>query len=327
MKNFFQQKTVSNEQQIKLPKSFKGILITLSVIVLAAVLFFNSYYSLAVNQQAVITTLGKPTAVLESGPHFKIPFIQSKTILSKEIVGLAIGYNPSDNATIIEESQMITQDMNILFVDFYIEYRIADPVSYVYSSQDPFAILKNLAQNCIRDTVAMYVVDDVITSGKQAIQAEVREKLTTKLKQHDIGIQLINVTIQDAEPPTKDVVAAFKAVETAKQQAETAINNANKYANEVMPAAQAEADKIIKEAEATKQSRINEAEGQVARFNEMYEEYRKFPSITKNRIFFETMQDVLPNLKVIIDSGDGTNTLIPADLLTTKGGVVSDENN
>ena len=127
-----------------------------------------------------------------------------------------------------------------------------------------------------------------------------------KLESLDIGIQLVNITIQDAEPPTEEVVSAFKSVETAKQGKETALNNANKYRNEQIPNAQAQADKILQDAEAEKEGRINEAVGQVARFNAMYEEYVKYPTITKQRMFYETMEDVLPDLKVIIDGGEGS---------------------
>jgi regulator of protease activity HflC (stomatin/prohibitin superfamily) len=139
------------------------------------------------------------------------------------------------------------------------------------------------------------------------------------IENDDIGISLINITIQDAEPPTKEVMEAFKAVETAKQGKETAINNANKYRNEKIPAAEAQVDKILQDAEATKQERINEANGQVSRFNKMYDEYKKFPDVTKERMFYETMEEVLPNLKVIINSGNTTvQELLPIDSFTSE---------
>ena len=114
------------------------------------------------------------------------------------------------------------------------------------------------------------------------------------------------MTIQDAEPPTAEVLAAFKEVENAKQGAETAVNNANKYRSEQLPAAEAQADQVRQNAQAAKESRINEANGQVARFNEMYEEYVKYPAITKQRMYYEAMEDVLPGLRVIITDGSGT---------------------
>ena len=141
------------------------------------------------------------------------------------------------------------------------------------------------------------------------------------LEKQDIGVQLVNITIQDSEPPTAEVLEAFKAVETAKQGKETALNNANKYRNEQLPLAQAQADGVIKDAEATKTQRINEATAQVARFNAMYEEYIKNAEITRRRMFYETMEQLLPNMKVIIDNGDGsTSKLLPIEPLNGAEG-------
>ena len=136
------------------------------------------------------------------------------------------------------------------------------------------------------------------------------------VKEQDLGIQLVNITIQDSEPPTQEVMKAFKAVETAKQGKETALNNANKYRNEKLPEAEAEADQIIQDAEAQKKVRINEAEAEVARFNAMYEEYVKNPEITKKRMFYEAMEDVLPGMKIVIDNGDGVQKVLPLDSFT-----------
>ena len=131
---------------------------------------------------------------------------------------------------------------------------------------------------------------------------------------HDIGLSLINITIQDSEPPTQEVMEAFKAVETAKQGKETALNNAEKYRNEKIPEAEAQVDKIKQQAESTKQSRINEANAEVAKFNAMYEEYIKNPEVTKKRLFYETMEELLPDLKVVIDGSDGNMmTILPLD--------------
>ena len=127
----------------------------------------------------------------------------------------------------------------------------------------------------------------------------------TRMEQEDLGIQLVNLTIQDAEPPTAEVLAAFKDVENAKQGKDTALNNANKYRSEQIPKAEAQADQIYRQAEAAKEARINEATGQVARFNAMYEEYSKFPHITMQRMYYETMEELLPGLQVILTDESG----------------------
>ena len=220
---------------------------------------------------------------------------------------------------------MITADYNFIDVDFFVEYRIAEPVKYLYTSNQPEEILKSIAQSCIRTVIASYNVDDVLTTGKSEIQSRIREMILKQTEEQDLGIQLVNITIQDSEPPTQEVMKAFKAVETAKQGKETALNNANKYRNEKLPEAEAEADQIIQDAEAQKQVRINEAEAEVARFNAMYEEYSKNPEITKKRMFYETMENVLPGMKLVIDSGDGVQKILPLDSFDGTGSAGSNQ--
>lgn len=299
-------------------KSFKkpAVLIPLAVVILLLIsLFFNSFYELKEDEFAVITTLGKPSVVSASGLQFKLPLIQQKTIVSKATKGFPIGYDIRTGASIPAESVMITVDYNFVNVDFYVEYRVTDPVKYLYNSEDPVGILKMLCQSYIRDTIGLYKVDDVITTGKGEIQSAIKEKILKRLEEEDLGITLVNISIQDAEPPTNNVQEAFKAVETAKQQAETATNNANKYANEVLPAAQADADEVLQQAEAYKAARINEANGQASRFAKLYEEYSKYPEITRQRLFYETISDIFPDMKIVITGKDGSNisTVLPLD--------------
>lgn len=292
-------------------KNFKKSIGIFILIILAVVLVNGSYYTIQEEEQAVVCTMGKPKEVTTPGLHFKIPFVQTVTKVNTTIQGFHIGYG-SDGEE--QEAMMITSDYNFIHVDFYAEYRVTDPVAALYASAEPEQILRNIAQNCIRTTIGSYTVDSVLTTGKNEIQANIKQMILDKLDSYDIGIQLVNITIQDAEPPTEEVSAAFKEVETAKQGKETAINNANKYRNEQIPSAKAQVDRIKQDAEAQKQERINEANGQVARFNSMYEEYVKFPQVTKKRMFYETMETVLPDVKVVIDGGDGnTSTVLPLD--------------
>lgn len=305
----------------RLPK----ILIPVAVVViLAAVLFFNSFYELNEDEFAVITTFGKPSVVATPGLKLKLPVIQQKTIVSKATHGLTIGYDQYSNKSIDAESVMITVDYNFVNVDFYVEYRVTDPVKYLYRSEDPVGIMKMLCQSYIRDTIGLYNVDDVITTGKSEIQSAIKDKILARLEEEDLGIALVSITIQDAEPPTTEVQEAFKAVETAKQDAETAINNANKYANEVMPAAKADADEILQQAEAYKTAKVNEAEGQASRFSQLFEEYSKYPEITRQRLFYEKISDIFPGMKVVILGSDGStlSTVLPLDdfVSNTEGG-------
>lgn len=302
----------SDGRKIRKQPPLKGaaaILIGLFVLLIG----LNSYYVLNEDNYAVVTTLGNPTAVSQAGLHFKVPFIQNVQMVSKNITGMPIGYIPETGEYVDDESVMITKDFNFVNTNFYLEYMVSDPVKYLYASEEPEATLKMLAQSYIRDTVGVYNVDDVITTGKASIQSEIKEKLTNRIIAEDIGLALVNITIRDAFPPTTEVMNAFKNVENAKQGKETAINNANKDRNEKLPQAEAERDRILKSAEAEKQSRINEAEGQASRFEQMYAEYSKYPLITKQRMFYETMEELLPSLKVYIMDGGSTQKLLPLE--------------
>ncbi len=291
-----------------LSKKIRNIFIAAAVALVLVILACNAFYSINEQENAVVTTFGVPHTVSASGLHFKLPFVQQVQKVDMTIKGVAIGYDLDTGASINDESLMITSDFNFVNVDFFLEYRVTDPIQYLYASEEPALILKTLAQSYIRDTIGLYPVDDVITTGKNQIQSEIKEKLSDRLAKEEIGLQLVNITIQDAEPPTAEVLAAFKEVENAKQGADTAVNNANKYRSEQIPAAQAQADKVLQSAEAARESRINEANGQVARFNSMYEEYKKYPLITRQRMYYEAMEDVLPGLRVIITDEAG-NTM------------------
>lgn len=312
------------EKNIGIPKGKGGAAakIVLALVILA-VLAGNSYYSIQEEEQAVVCTFGSPKAVTTPGLHFKIPFIQTVTKVNTTIQGFNIGYRDGtdDDPTgdEIEDALMITSDYNFIYVDFYAEYRVTDPVKALYASENPALVLKNIAQNCIRTTIGSYSVDSVLTTGKNEIQSNIKQMILDKLETYDIGIQLVNITIQDATPPTAEVENAFKEVETAKQGKETALNNANKYRNEQIPNAEAESDKILQDAEAKKQERINEANGQAARFNSMYQEYAKYPEVTKKRMFYEAIEDVLPDVKVVIEGEGGkTTTMLPLDSFVTQ---------
>ena len=307
---------------VKKPKRSVQLPVKTAILLLAAVLLvavvLDSFYTLKEDQYAVITTFGKPTMVSSSGLKLKLPFIQHVTKVTKTIQGFPLGYRIGSNQSVDDESLMITYDYNFVNVDFYVEYRVTDPIKYLYSSREPVDILKMLCQSYIRDTIGLYNVDTVITTGKSEIQAAIKEKVMQRLEEEDIGLQLTNIRIQDAEPPTYEVQRAFTAVETAKQSADTTVNNAKKYANEVIPAAAADADQIIKSAEAYKASKINEASGQASRFAELFEEYQKYPLITKQRLFYEAMESILPSMKLyILDNDTGVQTALPLEQFAT----------
>ena len=316
-------------QPKKPKKNFSKHLKLVALCLLAAVLVLAAgtcFYTVDDKQQAVVTTFGKVTDVTDAGVHFKLPFgIQNVRKVDVNVYQkIELGYDTSNSGYNVKtnESAMITGDYNIVNVDFFVEYKISDPVQYLYSSNDPELILRNLIQSQVRNVVGSSTVDAVLTDGKENIQMQVKDLVSSILEEYDIGLSLVDVKIQDAEPPTVEVVEAFKAVETAKQKAETVINDAKAYQNAQLPKAQAEADKKIQNAEYLKQKRINEAVQQVAMFEAMYAEYAQNPGITRSRMYYETISQVLPDVKLYINSGNGNNvqTLLPLESLVTNDG-------
>ncbi|MBR3166285.1 MAG: FtsH protease activity modulator HflK [Lachnospiraceae bacterium] len=299
-----------------LPKILGAVIIILAL----GFIGLDGFYRVSEQENAVLTMFGKVIRTDTAGLYFKIPFIQQVNLVDMTTHGTGIGYSLDDGQNIdnTDDSIMITSDFNLLDIDFYLEYKVNDPIAYIYNSNAPEEVLRNLTIASIRSVVSDYTIDDAMTTGKGAIQSEVKERLQTQLSDKNIGLTVVNISIQDADPPTADVVKAFKAVENAKQGKDTALNNAKQYQNEQIPAAKAEADRIKQNAEAKKAARIAEAEGQAARFNQMYDQYKLNPLITKQRIFYETMEDILPGLKVIITDGQ-TQTLLPLENFAGAG--------
>ena len=316
------EKYTPNGKKVNLNGLGKKILIAAVVLVLA-VGIFSCFYTVDDKQQAVVTTFGKVSDITNAGLHFKLPFgIQQVQKVDVNVYQkIELGYDSNLNGGMTSktsESTMITGDYNIVNVDFFVEYKISDPVAYLYSSNNPEMILRNLIQSQVRNVVGSSEVDAVLTNGKENIQMQVKDLVTQILQEYDIGLTLVDVRIQDAEPPTQAVIEAFKNVETAKQTAEAVVNDAIAYKNAQLPKAQAEADKLLQNAQYLKQKRINEANQQVAMFNAMYKEYELNPAITRSRMYYETVSQVLPGVRVYINTGDGSNVemFLPLESLT-----------
>ena len=312
-------KVFNTPDPINLKKLGKMVLLG-ALILLLVVGILTSFYTVDDKQQAVVTTFGKVTDITGPGLHFMLPFgIQQAHMVDVNVYQkIELGYVSDGNGntkTVNDESVMITGDYNIVNVDFFVEYKISDPVQYLFSANDPALILKNLIQSQVRNVVGSSTVDAVLTDGKENIQLQVKELVTEILTDYDIGLTLIDVRIQDAEPPTLAVVEAFKAVETAKQNAEAVLNDAKAYQNAKLPEAEAKADKLLQNAQYLKQKRINEAIEAVAMFEAMYTEYAQNPSITRSRMYYEAISQILPGVKVYINTGDSNsmNMLLPLE--------------
>ena len=311
-------------KEFKVPKIKPAVLIAIALVAVIALASLSCFYTVDDKQQAVVTTFGKVTSITDAGFHFKLPFgIQQVEKVNVNVYQhIELGYRSSNNETVTDEASMITGDYNIVNVDFFIEYKISDPVRYLYASDDPTEILRNLIQSQVRNVVGSSAVDSVLTDGKENIQMQVKALVTEILNEYDIGLTVVDIKIQDAEPPTQDVIEAFKAVETAKQKAETVVNDAKAYQNAKLPDAQAQADKLIQNAEYLKQKRINEAVEQVAMFEAMYEEYARNPEITRSRMYYEAIQEILPGVKVYIDTSNtgSVDMMLPLESFVPNNG-------
>ena len=295
------------------------------LVLLVLILVFTSFYTVDDKQQAVVTTFGKVTDVTGPGLHLKWPFgIQQAHKVDVNVYQkIELGYRTgADGVAVTQtgESTMITGDYNIVNVDFFVEYKITNPEKYLFSSDEPELILRNLIQSQVRNVVGSASVDAVLTDGKENIQMQVKELVTQILSKYDIGLTLVEVRVQDSEPPTAAVVEAFKAVETAKQGAETVVNDAKAYQNAKIPEAEAQANQLLQNAEFLKKNRINDAVRQVAMFEAMYTEYALNPQITRARMYYEAIAQVLPEVTLYINTGDGSAIEMLLPLETIVGG-------
>ncbi len=303
-------------------KKIRNFVIIATVVLVLILASATCFYTVDDKQQAVVTTFGKVTEITDAGVHFKLPFgIQQVQKVDVNVYQkIELGYSSTDKDEYVvktSESTMITGDYNIVNVDFFVEYKISDPVQYLYSSNNPEMILRNLIQSQVRNVVGSSSVDAVLTDGKENIQMQVKELVTQILEVYDVGLTLVDVKIQDSEPPTQEVIEAFKAVETAKQRAETVVNDAKAYQNAELPSAQAQADQLIQNSEYLKQKRINEGVERVAMFRAMYEEYARNPQITRTRMYYEAISEILPGIKVYINTGsdEDVQMLLPLESL------------
>ena len=316
-------KKSGNNDFMQQMKKYGRIAVIVAVLLVLSIGIGTCFYTVDDKQQAVVTSFGKVTDITEAGVHFMLPFgIQQVEKVDVNVYQkIELGYVTNQNGTTTTktgESAMITGDYNIVNVDFFVEYKISDPVAYLYSSNDPELILRNLIQSQVRNVVGSSNVDSVLTDGKENIQMQVKELVAQILQEYEIGLTLVDVRIQDSEPPTVEVIEAFKSVETAKQQAEAVVNEAIAYQNAQLPNAQAKADQLISNAEYLKTKRINEAIQQVAMFSAMYEEYAQNPDITKSRMYYEAISEILPDVKLYINTAEDSSDvqmLLPLESL------------
>jgi membrane protease subunit HflK len=291
----------------------------LAVLVFLVVLLWTSYYTVAAESEGVVLRFGKFLKTVEPGLHFRLPLgidevtvVQTRRQLKLEFGFYTAGYTNPDQAprNPVEEKSMVTGDLNAALVEWVVQYRIDDPKEYLFDVRNPGQTLRDLSEACMREVIGDRTVDEVITIGRQDIEVAALSRMQDLAKRYRLGVRVDQVQLKNVNPPA-EVQASFNEVNKAQQDRENAINIANGDYNEAVPRARGEADQTIRGAEGYRFKRVNEAEGDVASFNAMLEQYVKAPEITRTRLYLETMGDVLPSVrsKIIVD--DAMKQLLP----------------
>jgi membrane protease subunit HflK len=289
---------------------------------------WTSYYTVPSDSVAIVQRFGKYLKEVPPGLHFKLPLgadiatiVPVKRQLKQEFgfstPGASDPYqSPRDGR---RETEMVTGDLNAALVEWVVQYRISEPVKFLFEVREPSATLRYVSESVMREVVGDRTVDEVITIGRQEIESEALIKMQALASKYAMGISIDQVQLKNINPPGP-VQESFNEVNQAQQEKERLINEARREYNKVIPLAEGEKDQRIREADGYRLKRINEAEGDVARFNALFAEYVKAPEVTRRRIYVETLQDVLPGIssKIIID--EQSRSILPLlNLDSTKG--------
>ncbi|HEX2147644.1 MAG TPA: FtsH protease activity modulator HflK [Pseudorhizobium sp.] len=298
----------------------RGIRIILIVCVLLAGFgVWSAFYTVPSDSVAVVQRFGKYFKEAQPGLNFKLPFgVDVATIVPvkrqlKQEFGFATPgatdpyQSPQDGS---EETQMVTGDLNAALVEWVVQYRISEPVKFLFDVREPSATLRAVSESIMREVVGDRTVDEVITIGRQEIEAEALIKMQELSTKYGMGISIDQVQLKNINPP-EPVQESFNEVNQAQQEKEKLINEARREYNKVIPLAEGEKDQRIREADGYRLKRINEAEGDVARFSALLTEYHKAPEVTRRRIYLETLQEVLPGIRSKIILDEQTQSILP----------------
>jgi len=311
------------DQEVEIPEFNFKIMPLLGAAL--ALWLFTGVYMVGPDEVGVVRTFGEYTRVAQSGLnyHFPYPIEQVNTPAVTEVKRIEIGFRTLRNGqyrTVEKESLMLTGDENIVDAEMIVQYKIKDPVSYLFNIVEPELTVRQAAEASLRTVVGRNKIDETLTTGKFAIQEGTKTQLQLILDKYESGIHIVAVQLQDVSPP-KEVIGAFKDVASAKEDKNRMVNQAEGYRNDVIPKARGEAEAMIRDAEGFKQARIKRSEGDAAKFTTILKEYRKAKSITQKRLYLETMEKVLPDIeKIIIPDKDSGNMLNLLNLNPAKGG-------
>ncbi len=310
------------DQEVQIPDfNFKVTPVIIGLIVLWLA---TGIYIVGPDEVGVVRTFGKFTRVVQSGLNWKFPAPIEVVNTPKvtEVKRIEIGFRTLKNGqyrTVEKESLMLTGDENIVDAEMIVQYKIKDPVAYLFKIVGPELTVREAAEASLRTVVGRNKIDETLTTGKFTIQEETKSQLQLILDKYNSGIHVVAVQLQDVSPP-KEVIGAFKDVASAKEDKNRMINQAEGYRNDVIPKARGEGEAMIRDAEGFKESRIKRAEGDAAKFTTILKEYRKAKSITEKRLYLETMEKVLPDIeKIIVPDKDSGNMLNLLNLNPGKG--------
>lgn len=307
------------------PKLFGGgigILVVLAVLVWLA----SGFYIVDASQRGVVLRFGSLKETTEPGLRWRLPY----PIESNELVNLTgvrtieVGYRGSERNKVLNESLMLTDDENIINIQFAVQYFLKDPVEYLFNNRSADDAVMQAAETSIREIVGKNKMDFVLYEGREQIATQAAKLMQDILDRYKTGILVSKVTMQNAQPP-EQVQAAFDDAVKAGQDRERQKNEGQAYANDVIPKARGTASRLMQEAEGYKQRMIATAEGDASRFKQIHTEYAKAPEVTRQRMYLETMQQIFANTsKVMIDAkGQGNLLYLPLDKLMQATGAVA----
>ena len=285
---------------------------------------FTGVYTVGPDEVGVVQRFGKYDRTVQSGLNYHMPFpIETvKTPKVTEVKRIEVGFRTvgkNQYRTVERESLMLTGDENIVDAELIVQYKIKDPLNYLFNFIGPELTMREASEASLRTVVGRHNIDEALTSGKLMIQEETKELLQSILDKYKTGVQVVAVQLQDVSPP-KQVIDAFKDVASAKEDKNRMINEAEGYRNDVIPKARGEAQAMIREAEGFREARISRAEGDVAKFKAILKEYSKAKDVTRKRLYLEAMEEILPGLeKYIVPNGEDGNLLNLLNLGGTKG--------
>jgi len=295
-------------------KSSGGKPIIFGLILLVVIWAFSGLYRVLPDEQGVVLRFGKFTSTTQPGLNYHIPY-PVETVLTPKVTKvnrIDIGFRSASDSgrtsgigDVSEESLMLTGDENIVNIDFSVFWVIKDAGKFLFKIQSPVETVKAAAETAMREVIAKSRLQSILTEGRSSIEIETQEIIQSILDEYESGIQVTQVQTQKADPPDQ-VIDAFRDVQAARADMERSKNEAEGYANDVIPRARGDAAKILQEAEAYKQQVVAAAEGEASRFVAIYNEYAKAKRVTQERMYLETMEKVLADInKVIIDKDAG----------------------